>query len=123
MAPAPDGRELFLAACRRFADTISESYPDHLLVLLASEPPSPDGLSSACCAHPDHDKMGVTVQMVAGLMMQNRKIRSLLVAAVGDWICRQFGPDREQQYMAMLDRFMDELRTEGKEMSPNADGQ
>jgi hypothetical protein len=122
-------QSFFITACRQFAETTDECYPDHLLVLFGSEPPQDGKAVSVACSCPDHEKVGQVIQMISGIMTRNKEVCSMMIASVGHWIEEIFGPDKEQQYMDMIEGFMQELATKRrilakeKEMSPNADGQ
>ena len=119
---------VFLGACQAFTNSVNECYPDHLLVLFASEPPA-DGPVTGACAWPEPDKMGQAIQMISGMMAQNTDVCHLMLASVGRWISNIFGEDKETKYQDMLSEFKDELRIRrriqerAKEMFPDADRQ
>ena len=119
---------VFLNACRAFTNSVNECYPDHLLVLFASEPPA-DGPVTGACAWPEADKMDQAIQMISGTMAQNTDVCHLMLASVGRWISNIFGEDEETKYQELLSEFKDELRlrqrieARAKEMFPDADRQ
>ncbi len=125
----PTEPSFFITACKQFAETADDCYPDHLLVLFASEPPQEGKPVSVACSYPDHEKIGQAIQLMAGVMTRDKEACSMMITAVGHWIEKIFGPDKEQQYTDMIEGFMQELATKRrilakeKEMSPNADGQ
>ena len=100
---------VFLNACRAFTNAVNECYPDHLLVLFASEPPA-DGPVTGACAWPEADKMDQAFQMISGMMAQNTDVCHLMLASVGRWISNIFGEDKETKYQELLSEFKDELR-------------
>lgn len=124
-----DEPSFFITACKQFAETSSDCYPDHLLVLFASEPPQEGVAVKVACSYPDHEKIGQAIQLMAGVMTRDKEACSMMITAVGHWIEKIFGSDKEQQYTDMIEGFMQELATKRrilakeKEMSPNADGQ
>ena len=125
----PPVQTFFIEACKTFAEITNECYPDHLLVLFGSEPPQEGKAVSVACSYPDHEKIGQAIQLIAGVMTRDKEACSMMITAVGHWIEKLCGPDKEQQYMDMIEGFMQELATKRrilakeKEMSPNADGQ
>lgn len=125
----PRETSVFLEACRAFTNSVNESYPDHVLVLFASEPPQEDGPVTGACAWPEADKMDQAFQMISGMMAQNKDVCHLMLASVGRWISNIFGEDKETKYQELLSEFKDELRIRrriqerAKEMFPDADRQ
>ena len=125
----PPVQSFFITACKQFAETADDCYPDHLLVLFGSEPPQDGKPVSVACSYPDHEKIGQAIQLMAGVMTRDKEACSMMITAVGHWIEKLCGPDKEQQYTDMIEGFMQELATKRrilakeKEMSPNADGQ
>ena len=125
----PLGQTSFIEACKAFTGIADECYPDHLLVLFASEPPQEDNPVTGACAWPEADKMDQAFQMISGMMAQNKDVCHLMLASVGRWISNIFGEDKETKYQELLSGFKDDLRIRrriqerAKEMFPDADSQ